>query len=184
MRILYRGRSIDMIDTKLRFIWPNGFRGEMWKINRRRTTDDERQLVAKAHMAFRPGELKRQRRYQMGNQYIEEEQTRQWPKEKVQKDNERSTKHTHKTKDCVTQTLLQTGRELGCSGRLGSFCSTSCTRLVNLVTNLVISQEWGKNWKVFTTSGTYLWSFVTQIFHSGQPSHGGDRKTFQVITST
>jgi len=28
------------------------------------------------------------------------------------------------------------------------------------------------------TSGTYPWSFMTQIFHSGQPSHGGDRKTF------
>jgi len=26
------------------------------------------------------------------------------------------------------------------------------------------------------------WSFVTQIFHSGQPSHGGDRNTFEVIT--
>ena len=35
----------------------------------------------------------------MGNQnpYIEEEQTKQWPKEKVQKDKQRSTKHTHKT---------------------------------------------------------------------------------------
>jgi hypothetical protein len=29
--------------------------------------------------------------------YIEEEQTTQWPKEKVQKDIQRSTKHTHKT---------------------------------------------------------------------------------------
>jgi len=28
------------------------------------------------------------------------------------------------------------------------------------------------------------WSFVTQIFHSDQPSHGGDRKTFEVTTST
>ena len=28
------------------------------------------------------------------------------------------------------------------------------------------------------------WSFVTQIFHSGQPSHGGDRKIFEVMTST
>jgi len=28
-------------------------------------------------------------------------------------------------------------------------------------------------------SGTYPWSFVTQIFHNGQPSHGGDRKTFE-----
>jgi len=30
---------------------------------------------------------------------------------------------------------------------------------------------------VFTSSGTYPWSFVTPIFHSSQPSHGGDRKT-------
>jgi hypothetical protein len=26
--------------------------------------------------------------------------------------------------------------------------------------------------------GTYPWSFVTQIFHNGQPCYGGDRKTF------
>jgi len=32
--------------------------------------------------------------------------------------------------------------------------------------------------------GTYLWSFMTQIFHSGQPSHGGDCKAFEVMTST
>jgi hypothetical protein len=37
---------------------------------------------------------------------------------------------------------------------------------------------------VFTTSGTNSWSFVTQIFHNGQPSHGGDRKFFEVMTST
>ena len=40
------------------------------------------------------------------NPYIEEVQTTQWPKEKVQKDKQRSTKHTHKTKDRVTRTLL------------------------------------------------------------------------------
>jgi len=34
---------------------------------------------------------------------------------------------------------------------------------------------------VFTTSGTYPWSFVTHIFHNGQPSHG---KTFEVMIST
>jgi hypothetical protein len=56
--------------------------------------------------------------------------------------------------------------------------------IVNLVTNPVISREWRKNREVFKTSGTYLWSFVTQIFHSGQPSHGGDRKVFEVMTST
>jgi hypothetical protein len=32
------------------------------------------------------------------NPYIEKQAT-QWPKEKVQKDKQRSTKHTHKTKD-------------------------------------------------------------------------------------
>ena len=26
------------------------------------------------------------------------------------------------------------------------------------------------------TSGPYPWSFVTHIFHTGQPSHGGDRQ--------
>jgi len=48
----------------------------------------------------------------------------------------------------------------------------------------VIIHERGKDREVFTTSGTYPWLFVTQIFHNGQPSHGGDRKTFEVMTST
>ena len=44
----------------------------------------------------------------MGNQnpYIEEEQTIQWPKEKVQRDKQRSTKHTYKTKDRATRNIL------------------------------------------------------------------------------
>jgi hypothetical protein len=48
---------------------------------------------------------------QGGNQnpFIEEEETTQWSKEKVQKDKQRSTKHTHKTKDRVTRTPLKTG---------------------------------------------------------------------------
>jgi hypothetical protein len=46
----------------------------------------------------------------------------------------------------------------------------------------MISHERGMNREVFTTSGTYLLSFVTQIFHNGQPSHGGDRKTFEVAS--
>jgi hypothetical protein len=118
------------------------------------------------------------KRYQRGNQnlYIKEEQTTQWSKEKVQKDKQRSTKHTYKTKDRVTQTPVKTGGELRCSGRVSSSCSTSGTRRVNLVTNPVISREWGKDREVFTTSGTYLWLFVTQIFHNGQLSHGGDCK--------
>jgi hypothetical protein len=130
--------------------------------------------------------LRRDWRYQRGNQnpYIEEEQTTQRPKEKVQKDKQRSTKHIYKTKDRVTRTPLKTRGELRCSGRVSSSCSTSDTRRVNLVTNPVISHEWGKDREVFTTSGTYPWSFVTQIFHNGQPSHGGNRKYFEMMTST
>ena len=45
------------------------------------------------------------------NPYIKE-QTTQWPKEKVQKDKQRSTKHTYKTKDRVTRTPLKYGGEI------------------------------------------------------------------------
>jgi hypothetical protein len=38
---------------------------------------------------------------------IEEEQTTQWPKEKVQRNKQRSTKHTYKTKYRVTRTPLK-----------------------------------------------------------------------------
>jgi hypothetical protein len=41
----------------------------------------------------------------------------------------------YKTKDQVTQTPLNTGGELRCSGKVSSFCSTSGTRQVNLVGN-------------------------------------------------
>ena len=102
-------------------------------------------------------------RYQRGNQkpHNEEEQTTQWPNEKVQKDKQRSTKHTYKATDRVTWTPLKTGVELRCSGRVSSSCSTGGTRRVNLVTNPVISREWGKDREVFTTSETYPWSFMT-----------------------
>ena len=53
------------------------------------------------------------------NPYIEEEQTTQWPKEKVQKDKQRSTKRTYKTKDRETRTSQKSGGELRCPGRVG-----------------------------------------------------------------
>ena len=105
-------------------------------------------------------------------------------KRKVQKDKQRSPKHTYKTKDRVTRTQLKPGDELRCYGRVSSSCSTSDTRRVNLVTNKVISHERGKDREVLTTSETYPWSFVPQIFHNGQPSRGGDSKTFDLMTST
>jgi hypothetical protein len=66
-------------------------------------------------------------RYQRGNQnpHIEEEQ---WSKEKVQKNKQRSTKHTYKTKDRVTRAPLKTGGKLMCSGRVSSSCLNSGTR--------------------------------------------------------
>ena len=87
-------------------------------------------------------------RYQSGNQnpYIAEEQTTQWPKEKLQKDKQRSTKHTHKSKDRAARTPLKPGGELMCFGMVG----TCGTRRVNLVTNPVISYEWWKDREVFT----------------------------------
>jgi len=42
--------------------------------------------------------------------------------------------------------------ELMCSGRVNSSYSTSDTRHVTLVTNPVISHEWGKNLIVITTN--------------------------------
>jgi len=40
-------------------------------------------------------------------------QTTRWPKEKGQKDKQRSTKHPHKTKDRVTRTSIKTGVDSG-----------------------------------------------------------------------
>jgi hypothetical protein len=53
-------------------------------------------------------------------------------KRKGQKDKQRSTKLTYKTKDRVT---LNTGVELGCSGRVGNSFSNSSTRRVNPLIN-------------------------------------------------
>ena len=75
------------------------------------------------------------------NPYIKEERTTQWPKGKVQKDKQRCTQHTHKTKDRVTRIQLKSGGELRCSERVNSSCSPSGTRHVNLVTNPVINHE-------------------------------------------
>ena len=47
-------------------------------------------------------------------------------KKKVQKDKQRSTKHTHKTKDWVIRTPLKTSRELRCSGRIRSGAVLKC----------------------------------------------------------
>ena len=69
-------------------------------------------------------------------------------KEKAQKDKQRSTKHTYKTKDRVTRNPLKTWGELRYFERVSSSCSTSDTRRVNLVTKPVISHERERNREV------------------------------------
>ena len=51
-------------------------------------------------------------------------------KKKGQNDKQRSTKHTHKTKDRVTRTPLKTGGTPRFSGRVSSSCSNIDTRRV------------------------------------------------------
>jgi hypothetical protein len=53
---------------------------------------------------------------------------------------------TYKTKDPASGTTLKTGGQLRCSG--SSCCSTLGTRRITLVTNPVISHEWGKDLEV------------------------------------
>ena len=60
-------------------------------------------------------------------------------------DQQRSTKHTYKTKARETRTPLKTGVEIRCSGKVSSSCSNSDTRRVNLVTKPVVSHEQGKD---------------------------------------
>ena len=56
-----------------------------------------------------PMNFKKSLKIPKGNQnpQIDEEQTTQWLKEKGQKDKQRSTKHTYKTKYRVTRTPLK-----------------------------------------------------------------------------
>ena len=56
-------------------------------------------------------------------------------KRKRQKDKQRSTKHTHKTKDRVTRAPLQTG----CSGMVGSSCSPYRKKQVKIVISKALS---------------------------------------------
>ena len=122
--------------------------------------------------------LRRVWRYQRGNQnpYIEEEQITQWPKEKWQKDKQRSTKYSHKTKERVTRTPQKTGGELRCSRRVSGSCPTSGTRRINLVTIPVISPEWGKDQgNIYDKLNISVVICNINIPLNGQPCHGNAR---------
>jgi hypothetical protein len=62
---------------------------------------------------------------------------------------------TKKTKDWATRTPINTGDELGTSAKISSSRSTSVTRRVTIVTNSVISHEWGKEQNVNNLSVWY-----------------------------
>ena len=57
----------------------------------------------------------------------------QWPKEKVQKDKQRSTLHTYKTKDSVTRIPLKTGGELMRSGRVAVLAFYKTPTVLHLI---------------------------------------------------
>jgi hypothetical protein len=56
--------------------------------------------------------------------------------------------------------------------RVSISCSASDTRLVNLVKNLVISQEWGKDMEVFTNNRIST-RFAEHIIRTGHATFGG-----------
>ena len=127
--------------------------------------------------------VKRQKDRQHNGQKTEGQTTR-WSKEKGQKVKQLFTKHYTENYRPINTNHTKTGGEPWCFGRKSSSCSTSGTCRGTLVTNPVIFHEWGNDQEVLATSGTYLRSFVTQMCRNGQPSHGGDRRTFEVMTST
>jgi hypothetical protein len=51
-----------------------------------------------------------------------------------------------------------------CSGRVISSCSTSGTRCVNLVTNPVISHQWGKDRGMLTTGDSNYPFGILKLF--------------------
>jgi hypothetical protein len=71
-----------------------------------------------------------------------------------------------KTKDRASRNPPITYVEPRCSGRVGSSCSTNEIRSITLVSNPLINHKWGKDREVHT-SGTYPYSFVTQMFRYG-----------------
>jgi len=90
--------------------------------------------------------------------YIEERQTTKWSKEIGKKGKQRSTKHTHKTKDRVTRTLLKTGDELRYSRRASRSCSTEVNVWVLVARSLVFRV-------VFCTSLFVLLPFFSKTLH-------------------
>jgi hypothetical protein len=97
---------------------------------------------------------------------MEEGETTQWPKEKGQREETTIYKTLQRNKNHAIRTPLKLGGGLGCSWgwRVNSSCSTCSNRRVTLVTNPVISHEWGNDQIVITTNETHPWSWRRLIF--------------------
>jgi hypothetical protein len=104
-------------------------------------------------------------RYQSGNQKPNNQRRTDNPLAKRKLTNNDLQNTPQKTTDQAIRTSLKTWGHLIRKGK--RFCFTCCTRRVTFATNPVISHECGQNRIVNTTSGTYPWSFVTQILRSG-----------------
>ena len=92
------------------------------------------------------------------------------------RDKQRSSKHTYKTKDRVTQIPLKTGGELRCSGRVSSSCCTSYTRRVNLVTNPVTRPGYARGHIQMNLLSGYLLKRPTRELVTLEKSPKGDVK--------
>ena len=109
-----RGNQKSYIEEEQTTQWPKDTKGAIRNRISKKNRQHNGQKIPKGQSETvyrRRTDNTMAKRYQRGNQkpYIEEEQTTSWPKEKIQKDKQRSTKHTYKTKDRVTRTPLKTG---------------------------------------------------------------------------
>jgi hypothetical protein len=87
----------------------------------------------------------------------------------ISKNKQWSTKHIHKAKDRVTRTPLITMSELRCPGGVSS---SWCTRRVSIVTNPVISDEWGKclHTSILLWKESWpLWNICVKNYHGYVP---------------
>ena len=91
--------------------------------------------------------------------------------------------NTNHTNTCKTRTtLIHVQHEPHGAGsvlwNVKNICSICAVHRVILVTSPMIKHEWRNDRKVITTNGSYMWSFVTQIFDNCSPGHDGDSTTF------
>jgi hypothetical protein len=107
------------------------------------------------------------------NPYIKEEQITQWSKEKVRTDKQRSTKHTHKTKDRITRTQLKTIRYSKTCGSYQDFLDRGLMLtkklpnqgflLVKLKSSL--RKFYGRHHDLVDRYGIFVSQITTDIFH-------------------